>query len=117
MARNLKTFWLNMSMIDRDLAVSARIQILQALASENIEVRSNFNYIQTPARVHGLTKVWMLPLRAKGLLGSILLFAEQQLILMKNLDVDFVVLRPYNLHQTLPLWFLVRMIFRRRFPK
>lgn len=59
----------------------------------------------------------MLRFREKGILGSILLFVEQQVLLMKNLDVDVVVVRPINFHPTLPLWFLWRKILRRKRPK
>ena len=117
MARKLKTFWLNIGMIDRDMELGARLQILRALTGEEIEVRANFNYIQTPLPVQGLDKVWMIRLRTKGLFGRILLFAEQQLVFMKNLDVDVVVVRYRNLHPTLSLWFLWRKVLRRRQPK
>jgi glycosyltransferase involved in cell wall biosynthesis len=117
MADKLKTFWLNLHFLDRDMHLSQRRQILGALAEQRVEVRSNFNYIKTPLPVSGLDKVWMLRLRNQGLLGTISLFIEQQLVLMKNLDVDVIVVTPLNLHQTLPLWFLWRKIFGRKRPK
>ena len=117
MKRKLKTFWLNIGLIDHDLAVRARLAFLQALSKEKIEVRSNFNYIHSPLTNHGLFKVWMLRYRGKGFLGSLCIFVRQQLVLAKNHDVDVIVLRYSNLHQTLPLWFLWRKILRRNLPK
>lgn len=111
------TLWLTIAFLDRDMEMNARLQILQALAEQKVEVRASFNYIQKPVRPNGLDKVWMLRLRVKGLLGKILLFIEQQLVLMKNLDVDVVVVWPFNLHQILPLWFLWRKVLRHRRPK
>lgn len=118
MPGKMKTFWMqDDSFLDRDMDMSERRQILQALADQKLEVRASFNFIQTTLPVRGLEKVWMLRLRAKNLLGMILLFAEQQLVLMRNLDADVVVVWPFNLHQTLLLWFLWRKILRRRRPK
>lgn len=117
MAGKLKTFWLNIGFLDRDMHLSQRRQILQALTEEQVEVRANFDYFQTPLPIHGLDKVWMLRFPSKGLLGAILLFTKQQLVLMKNLDVDVVVVKAFNLHQTLPIWFLWLKILRRTRPK
>jgi glycosyltransferase involved in cell wall biosynthesis len=117
MASKLKTFWLNLGFLDRDMDLSERRQILRALAEQKVEVRANFNYIKTPLSVQGLDKVWMLKLHGKTFLGIILLYAKQQLTLMKNLDVDVVVVRAFNLHQTLPLWFFWRKVLHRRRPK
>jgi len=117
MRDKLKTFWLNLGFLDRDMDLSERRQILRALAAQKVEVRAIFNFIQTPLTVHGLDKVWLLHLRAKGLLGMIWLFIEQQMVLIKNLDVDVIVVRSFNLHQTLPIWFLQRKILRRSRPK
>ena len=97
--------------------LSERRQILGALAQENVEVRASFNYLESPLPIHGLDKVWMLRLGGGGFLGSLFLFLKQQFILMKNLDTDVVVVLPFNLHQTLPLWFFWRRILRRRLPK
>jgi glycosyltransferase involved in cell wall biosynthesis len=117
MSDKIKTFWLNLDFIDRDLHSSQRQQILRALKRQNLEVRASFNFIQTPLSVNGLDKVWMIKLRTSGLLGRILLSIEQQLTLMKNLDVDIVVVRAFNLLQCLPLWFLWRKILQHKQPK
>lgn len=117
MSSDLKTFWLNLGFVDTGMDLSGRRQILCALAKEDVEVRSVFNYIEKPAPIRGLAEVWMLQLLGKGLFGQMRLFVEQQLVLMKNLDVDVVVLRAFNLHQTLPLWFLWRKVLRRKRPK
>lgn len=117
MSRKLKTLWLNLGFLDREMDLSERWQILQSLAKENVEVRASFNYINKPLPIDGIDKVWMLQLRRRGLFGSIKLFAEQQLLLLKNLDVDVVVVWPFNFHQTLPIWFLWRKILRRPLPR
>lgn len=116
MPQKLKTFWLNLGFLDRDMDLSERRQILRALAKQNVEVRANFNYIKTPLSVEGLDKVWLFKLQGKGILGIILLFVKQQLVLIKNLDVDVVVVRAFNLHQTLPLWYFWRKVLHRRRP-
>lgn len=117
MSRKLKTLWLNLGFLDREMDLSERWQILQALAKEDVEVRASFNYINKPLPIDGIDKVWMLQLRRRGLFGAIKLFAEQQLLLLKNLDVDVVVVWPFNFHQTLPIWFLWRKILRRPLPR
>ncbi|MFX0197232.1 MAG: glycosyltransferase family 4 protein [Candidatus Hodarchaeota archaeon] len=121
MPGKMKIFWLNLGFLDRDMDLSERMQILQALAEQEVEVRTNFNYIKTPIKtplpIDGLDKVWILSRRAKGVLGTIFLFAEQQLTLIKNFCVDVIVVSPFNLHQAVPLWLLCRKILRRQRPK
>ncbi|MBF0234625.1 MAG: glycosyltransferase family 4 protein [Desulfamplus sp.] len=41
---------------------------------------------------------------------------KQQLLLLRNLDVDFIVLRAWKVHETLPLFFFVRYILQRKKP-
>ena len=113
----MKTLWLNIGYLDRDMELGARQQILRALADQKVKVQAAFNFIQTPSRVYGLDKIWLLRRRSNGCLGTILLFAQQQLLLMKNLDTDVVVVWPPNLHHTLPLWFIWRIVLRRNRPK
>jgi glycosyltransferase involved in cell wall biosynthesis len=117
MADKLKTFWLNLDFLDIDMHVSQRLQILSALAKEGVEVRANFNYLQNHFSVNGLHKVWLIRLRSKTLLGRILFLIEEQLVIMNNLDVDVIIVRPFNLHQTIPLWFLWRKILGFKRPK
>lgn len=117
MISKLKTFWLNLGFLDRDMDLSERRQILRALSEQRVEVRAIFNYFHTPQRIFGLDKIWLLRFRAKGLIGRIWLFIEQQMVLIKNLDVHVIVVRAFNLHQTLPVWFFQRKILRRRLPK
>jgi len=117
MSDKIKTFWLNLDFVDCDLHSSQRQQVLRALKKQNVEVRANFNFKQKSVSVNGLDKVWMIQLRTLGPLGSILLSLEQQVILMKNLDVDVVVVRAFNLLQCLPLWFVWRKILQRKQPR
>ena len=117
MLQKLKTFWLNIGHIDQDLEIPARLKFLQTLAAEDSEVRAIFNYSQKASTPNGLAKVWMIRSIGGGVFGKIWLFAKQQFVLLKNLDVDVVVLRHRNLHQNLPLWFLWRKILRRKHPK
>jgi glycosyltransferase involved in cell wall biosynthesis len=117
MSKRIKTFWLNLDFIDRDLHSSQRRQILKALNKQNVEVRTNFNFLVKPLPVNGLDRVWMIKLRTRGPLGSIILAVEQQLILLKNLDADVVVVREFNLIQCIPIWFLWRKILHRKWPK
>ena len=117
MIRKLKTFWLNVGLIDRDLEIPARLKFLQAVAGEGLEVRAVFNYSQSPPILNDLEKVWMIRSPRWGVFGKIWLLAKQQFVLIKNLDVGVIVLRHRNLHQTLPLWFFWRKVLRRKLPK
>lgn len=113
----ISSFWLNIGMLDLNMELGFRKQILKSLAVQEVEVRANFNYLETAIPVDGLDKVYFLKLCRNGPIGSILLTIEQQLTLLKNLDVDVVVLRPFSLMATLPLWFIVRKVLRRKKPK
>jgi glycosyltransferase involved in cell wall biosynthesis len=117
MISKLSTFWLNVGMIDRDMELSLRKQILQALADQSVEVRTNFNYTTKAPVVKGIDKIFFIKHRGNGLIGSIWLTIEQQMTFMKNIDVDVVVVRPFNLIETLPLWFFWRKVLRNKFPR
>jgi glycosyltransferase involved in cell wall biosynthesis len=117
MQQKLKTFWLCLGFLDRDMEINARLQLLKALSKRGVEVRASFNYIKKRQTIDGLEKVWTIRRRANGIIGRCFLMAEQQRLLLKNLDADIIVVWPFNFHQTLPIWFFYRKIMRRRFPK
>jgi glycosyltransferase involved in cell wall biosynthesis len=117
MQKKLKTFWLTTGFLDRDMELSARIQILQALAKQKVEVRASFNFINKIPELDGFDRVKFIRLRFQGLLGRIILYIEQQIVIMTNLDVDVVVIWPFNIHQIIPLWFLYRKVLGRKKPK
>ncbi len=97
--------------------LSGRKQILAALAARGVEVRAVFNYLQTATVPQTLSNVWLLKMRGRGAVANLWLFLRQQWILFKNSAVDVVVLRAFNLHFSLPVWFLWRKLLRRPRPK
>lgn len=112
----IKTFWLNIGLIDRDMDLVGRQQILKALSKEGVEIRATFNYIKNYDSLHpGIGKVYLL--KASGLFSGFRLMLKQQLLLFKNLDVDFIILRSWKFHETLPLFFFLRFILRKKKPK
>lgn len=104
-------------MIDRDIEVNFRKNILIELSKQGVSVRANFNYINDKIAINEIDKVYYIKLRQKGILGKILLNIEQQITLIKNLDADVVVLRPFNLIESLPIWFFWKKILGRKLPK
>lgn len=105
-----KTFWLNIGLIDSNLELSYRKNILEVLAKQSVEVRASFNFYEKIFNENGLDKVWFVRLPRKGIIGNVLLAIKQQLVLIKNLDVDVIILRPFSLIESLPLWIIYRII-------
>ena len=117
MEKKIQSFWLNVGFLDREMDLSGRKQVLAALADQDVEVRAVFNYLQTASKPNGINKVWLLKMVGRGPLASLWLFCRQQWILFNNMDADVVVLRAFNLHFSLPVWFLRRKLQRRDYPK
>ncbi len=113
----ITSFWLNLGFLDREMELSQRLQVLAALARQGIEVRANFNCLRSASPPKGIGKVWLLKPPLRGRIGALFLFFSQQYVLLKNADVDVVVVRAFNLHFTLPLWLMWRKLMRRPFPK
>jgi glycosyltransferase involved in cell wall biosynthesis len=97
--------------------LSERRQILKALKDMKIEVGANFDYFRKKTKIKGIDKVWFLKYRKKGLLGTLIMFGKKFSILLKNHDVDVVVVEPYSLHPLLPIWFLWKKVFGYKRPK
>ncbi len=113
--KGLKTFWLNIGALDKDLDLTGRQQILKALSSEGVEVRSTFNYLEKhDALLGGIDKVFLF--KIGGMFSSLMLIIKQQLLLMRNLDVDFIILREWKVHETLPLFFWLRFVLKKKKP-
>jgi glycosyltransferase involved in cell wall biosynthesis len=96
--------------------LTGRQQILKALSKEGVEVRATFNYIENYASlIPGIDKVYLF--KIGGLLSSLRLTLKQQFLLLKNLDVDFIIVRAWRLHETLPLLLFLRYLLQRNNPK
>lgn len=95
--------------------LTGRQQILRALSKEEVEVRATFNYLKKKdALLGGIDKTYLF--KIGGSFSSLRLILKQQLLLMKNLDVDFIILRAWKVHETLPLFFVLRFFLRRKKP-
>ncbi|MFA5905016.1 MAG: glycosyltransferase family 4 protein [Desulfobacula sp.] len=96
--------------------LTGRQQILKALSKEGVEIRATFNYINHhDSLIPGIGKIFLFKLG--GFLSGFRLILKQQLLLRQNLDVDFIILRAWKLHETLPLFFFVRYLLRKKKPK
>lgn len=112
----IKTFWLNIGALDKDMDLTGRQQILKTLSSEDVEVRATFNYLNNYENLfNGIGKIYLF--KIGGIFSSLRLMLKQQLILLKNLDVDVIILRAWKIHETFPLFIILRYILRKKIPR
>ena len=112
----MKTLWLNIGAIDRDIDLSGRKQILTFLSKLGVEIRTTFNYISDPQITIG-DQVNIKLFHLKGGIHKISLMMAQQKYLYANRDVDVVILRAWKVHESFPLFLFLKKILKKDRPK
>lgn len=92
-----------------------RQQILRSLTQNNVDVRSTFNFLKShESLLKDIGYVYLF--KVGNIIRNIILCVKQQIIIFKNLDVDFIILRAWKVHETFPIYFLNRKILKNKKP-